>query len=129
MTSTIIRSLWFSLSVLLLMVLWEVLTFELPREPISIVWKERLFSHAVLVGLVAVGALIGGAIGFYFSPSGQVLSMWRLAALGVVFALVIFFAIVPLLQLGSEMAVFVGSVVVAAVIVQTVGRFLAQNHA
>lgn len=127
MSIALVRSLWFALAVLLIVTAWEVLTFELPREPISNTWSQRLLIHLLLVGAICGGALLGSFLSFHFLPVAGFLPTIRLVALGVTFALVTFFLIAPIAKLGGFVAAFVSSIVLAVVLVQTVGRLLAQN--
>lgn len=129
MTIPLIRSLWFGLAVLLIVATWEMLTFELPREPISDTWSQRLFVHVLLVGAISGGALLGGFLSFRFLPVTGLLPTIRLVALAATFALAIFFLVAPIAKLGGFVATFVSSTALAAVLVQTVGRLLAQNGA
>ena len=127
MAIALARSLWFALAVLLIVSAWEVLTFELPREPISNAWSQRLSIHLLLVAAISCGALLGSFLSFQFLPVAGLLPTIRLLALGATFALVTFFLIAPIAKLGGFIAAFVSSIVLAAVLVQTVGRLLAQN--
>ena len=121
------RSAWFSLSVLIVAVLWELLSFELPREPLSEAWKQRLAGHILLVAVVGLSSFSGALLGFYFFPEGHSIGAWRVVALGFTFVIVIFFAVVPLLSVGGVVATFVGLLLIAALLVQSGGRWLAQN--
>jgi hypothetical protein len=127
MAIALVRSLWFALAVLLIVAVWEVLTFELPREPISNAWSQRLFIHLLLAGAISGGALLGSFLSFHFLPVAGLLPTIRLLALGATFALVTFFLIAPIAKLGGFVIAFVSSTILAAVLVQTVGRLLAQN--
>src|SRR4051794_16455629 len=101
MTVALVRSLWFSLSVFVLVALWEVLTFQLPREPHIEVWKRQLAVHLLLVVAIALGALFGGLFGFYFLPTGHSFTLWRLATLGGLLAAVTFFTVAPFARVGG----------------------------
>ena|SRR5438128_1539417 len=123
------RSFWFALAAFVLVALWEVLTFELPREPQSEVWKQRLLLHAFLLVVLVFGSIIGALLGFSYFPSNRTLTPWRLVALGAIFAFVMFFAIAPLVLAGSFVAVFIGSLLLSAILVQVGGRILARSAA
>lgn len=129
MTLALTRSLLFSLATLVLMTGWEALTFEFPREPQTSVWNEGLILHATLVGVIALGAFTGGIVGFYFFPKGRSIKVKRLALLGAIFALIVFFGLGPIVMVGGVLAVFVASFVLAAILAQTVGRLFSQNGA
>ena len=129
MTIPLIRSLWFSLAVFLIVAGWEVLTFELPRESVSDTRSQRLVIHVLLVGAISGGALVGGFLSFRFLPVAGLLPTIRLVALAATFALATFFLIAPIAKFGGFVAAFASSTALAAVLVQTVGRLLAQNGA
>jgi hypothetical protein len=86
----LVRSLWFALLVLLIVAAWEVLTFELPREPMSSIWKQHLVVHLLLVIAIGGGALLGSFLSFYFFPVAGLFPIFRLAVMGGAFALVTF---------------------------------------
>jgi hypothetical protein len=125
----LIRSAWFTLAAIVLIVAWDLFTFELLREPQSEVWKHRLLMHVFLLLDVILGAIVGALLGFSYFPPHRTLTSWRLAALGAVFALVMFFALAPLAWSGSFVAVFVGSLLLAAILAQIGGRILATSAA
>src|SRR5688500_13452456 len=129
MRVALIRTLWFTLTAFVLIVLWEVLTFELPREPRSEVWNQWLLLHTMLVAVSVVGSLTGALLGFGWFPGNRSLPAWRVAALGAVFALVMFFALGPLIVAGGFVSVFVGALVLAAIVAQLGGRALAGDAA
>jgi len=125
----LIRSAWFTLAAIVLIAAWDLFTFELLRESGSEVWKHRLLMHVFLLLHVILGAIVGALLGFSYFPPNRTLTSWRLAALGGVFALVMFFAAAPLAWSGSFVAVFVGSLLLAAMLAQIGGRILATSAA
>ena len=49
MKVALVRALLFSATGLVVILIWEVFTFEIPREPISEVWMNRLWFHTFVV--------------------------------------------------------------------------------
>jgi hypothetical protein len=123
------RSLCFALAAFVLIALWEIVTFELPREPQSDAWKQRFLAHTFLVLVVALGSVVGALLGFSFFPTDRTLTLWRLAALGAIFAFVMFFSLAPLILAGNFVAVFIGASLFSAIVVQIGGRILAPSAA
>jgi hypothetical protein len=123
------RSACFALTAFVLIALWEALTFELPREPQSEVWKQRLLVHIFLIIVVALGSVVGALLGFSYFPANRTLTLWRLATLGAIFAVVMFFVLAPLVLARSFVAVFIGSLLLSAILVQIGGRALARSAA
>ena len=113
MRVSLARSALVSVTLLVLLLLWELLTFELPREQHMAVGKQNLAIHVVLLASLTVGSLVGAFLGFAFFPRGRALTHWRLAALGAMLFVLLFFAIAPLASVGGFVAAFVGALVLA----------------
>jgi len=126
-TTAISRSLWVFFSVLVPVVLWEMLTFEFPPQSDSVMWRERLNVHLMLAACITLGSLVGSFLAFWFFPPGRVLKVGRLFVLGGILVLILFFATVPLILFGGITAAFIGSMILALIVVQVAGRLLAQN--
>jgi hypothetical protein len=123
------RTFCFALAAFVFIALWEIVTTELPREPQSDAWKQRLLMHAFLILVVALGSVVGALLGFSFFPADRTLTLWRLAALGAIFAFVMFLSLAPLVLAGSFVAVFIGASLLSAIVVQIGGRILAPSAA
>jgi hypothetical protein len=79
--------------------------------------------------VVALGSVVGALLGFSFFPTDRTLTLWRLAALGAIFAFVMFFSLAPLILAGNFVAVFIGASLFSAIVVQVGGRILAPSAA
>lgn len=123
MRTALVRSSWFALAVLALLVAWGLAMLEMPQQPPSGDWKERVALHIILLVATVVGAFLGGLPAFRLMPARLVFSRRRLFVLGALFTLIAFFSTTLLLLLGENLVTFVfGMAVLAAVFVQTVGR-------
>lgn len=58
-----IRGLLFAIAALAVIAVWELLTLELPREPVSEIWKSRLFLHVGLALGITVSVFAGATAG------------------------------------------------------------------
>ena len=109
MRTALLRALVFSGAGLLVLVTFEVLTFELPPKGGSVLWEQRLSLHLGLTVVIAVVALLGSLIGFALPASGRRVSLKVAAALGVVFVALAAVVLLPVsiakgLILGSLLA-------------------------
>lgn len=124
------NSLWFSVTVLLLLAFGEFLTFQMPGSwPPDEAWSQLLMAHLMLVLIIAAGSLVGALLGFRFFPAGRHLTSLRLVILGGVFVCIAFFAIPPSLDTNVLLAAFLGACLLAVGVVQTAGRLLARKEA
>jgi hypothetical protein len=114
MRTALLRALVFSGAGLLVVVMFELLTFELPPKGGSAVSEQRLSLHVGLTVVIAVFALFGSLIGFSLPSSGRRVSLKVAAALGVVFVAVAAVVLVPIaisagLILGSLLALILAA--------------------
>ena len=109
MRTALLRAFVFSAAGLLVVAIYEALTFELPPKGGSAVWEQRLSLHIGLTVVVALVALFGSLTGFALSASGRRVSLKVAAALGILFTAVTALLLVPIaisagLILGSMLA-------------------------
>jgi hypothetical protein len=109
MRTALLRAFVFSGAGLLVVVIFEALTFELPPKDGSAVWEQRLSLHIGLTVVVAVVALFGSLVGFALPAAGRSVSLKVAAALGVLFVALAAVVLVPIsisagLTLGSMLA-------------------------
>jgi hypothetical protein len=129
MKLALLRALLFAATAVAVIVVWEVLTFELPREPVSEVWKQRAWLHALVVLGSAVATFVGAVAGFKMVPADRALTKWRVAVVGGLFALPAFSLLVLTAESASPVGGFVALAVVAAVVAFVGGRLLSRHAA
>jgi hypothetical protein len=128
MKLALLRALLFAATAVAIIVLWEVLTFELPPEPVSEVWKQRAWLHAFVVLGIAVATFVGAIVGFKMVPADRALTKWRVTVVGGLYALPAFSLLVIVAEATSPVGGFVALTVVAAV-VAFIGGLLLSRHA
>jgi hypothetical protein len=114
MRTALLRAFVFSGTGLLVVVMFEALTFELPPKDGSAVWEQRLSLHIGLTVVIAVVALFGSLVGFVLPASGRKVSLKVAAALGVLFVALAAVVLVPIsisagLILGSLLALILAA--------------------
>jgi hypothetical protein len=123
------RALLFAAAAVAVVLVWEVLTFELPREPISEVWTQRAWLHAFVVIGIAIATFAGSVAGFRMVPANRVLKKRRIALFGAVFALPAFSLLVIAMDATGPVGGFISLVVVAAVAAYVGGRLVSRHAA
>jgi len=126
MRTALTRALVFSAAGLLVVVVFETLTFELPPKGGSAAWEQRLSLHIGVAVVIAVVALFGSLIGFALPASGRTVSLKVAAGMGVLFVALTAVLLVPIsisagLILGSLLA-FVLAVAIAWGCTRVVGK-------
>jgi len=129
MKLALVRALVFAIAGFGVIALWEVLTFELPREPVSEVWESRLWLHVALAASIAVATFAGAIAGFRLLPRRRRLSHKRIAVLGALFGLPAFGLLVFGFGLAGRFGAFVVLVVVSAMAAYVGGWLLSQHAA
>ena len=129
MKPALLRGLLFAIAGLGAIAVWEVLTFELPREPVSEVWKSRLFLHVALALGITVSVFAGATAGFRLLPSSRRLSSTRVAVFGAIFGLPAFSLLVFAFGVAGVIGAFVVLVVASAAAAFVGGRLLSQHAA
>jgi len=126
MKTALTRALFPALSLLTLMVAFEVLSVVL-REPDPNPWRRTLIELGSALGVSAIG-FVGAAAGFLFLPAHRVLTRPRLVTISAVFALPAFLGLVPTFYvLGS-----IGTVVALAafaIVVSLAGGYVVSRNA
>jgi hypothetical protein len=74
---------------------FELLTFELPRTPLSSEWKNRAVLHIAFLLCVFGTAFVGSIIGFWLIPANRALRRRSVITLGGVFALIAYLGLAP----------------------------------
>ena len=128
MKTAFLRALVFALTGLGVIALWEILTFELPREPVSEEWLSRLWLHAAVALGITVATFAGAVAGFKLVPRGRVLSTKRVALFGAVFGLPAFSMLAFAIGVAGVVGGFTALVVVS-VLAALVGGHLLSRHA
>ena len=129
----------FAITGLALLSAFEALTFELPREPMSDLWRDRALAHgAIVVGLTVV-AFFGSAFGFRLLPATRILRKRAILAIGAIFAFAAFTLLAPAVESFAPLAPTVNfggvliaipmSLLLAAVVAFVGGRVLSRNAA
>ena len=129
MKIALLRGLLFAIAGLGVIVVWEVLTFELPREPMSDVWKNRLLLHVALALGIAVSIFAGATAGFRLLPDGRALSKKRIALFGATFGLPAFSLLVFALGVAGVVGAFTILVAASAAASFVGGRLLSRHAA
>jgi hypothetical protein len=119
----------FSATGLAVILIWEVFTFELPREPISQVWTNRLWLHTVVVLGIAIATFVGALAGFKLLSPGRILPKKRIAIFGAIFALPGFSLLVFTMGIAGPVIGFIALVVVTAAASFAGGRLLSRHAA
>lgn len=127
MKIAMLRGLQFALAAFVLLILWQVLTTELPRTPISESWKRSVLAESMFVALTSASMFVGGAIGFRLLPQSRVLSRLRVIVIGVVFALLAEELLYFALQAGGLVIGIVAAVIGSALAVLGGGYVLSRN--
>ena len=129
MKAAFLRALVFALTGLGVIAVWEVLTFELPREPVSDEWLNRLWLHVAVALGIAVSTFAGAIAGFRLVPRGRILSNKRVALFGAVFGLPAFSMLVFAVGVAGVVGAFIALVVVSALPAFVGGRLLSRHAA
>ncbi len=85
MRTALFRAFLFSVTVLVVVLTYEVLVFELPPRGGSIYWEQRLSLHVALTAVLVATGFIGSVVGFSRSRRGYELKATYVAALAVLF--------------------------------------------
>lgn len=129
MKAALVRALLFAASAVAVVFIWELFTFELPREPVAEAWRQRAWLHAFVVLGIAVATFAGAAAGFRMLPANRMLKKRRIAAFGALFALPAFSLLVMAMEATGPVGGFVALVVVAAAAAYIGGRLLSRHAA
>lgn len=129
MKLALLRGLLFAIASLGVIAIWEVLTFELPREPVSEAWKSRLLLHIALALGITVSVFAGATAGFRLIPSTRRLSNMRVAVFGAIFGLPAFSLLVFAFGVAGVVGAFVVLVGASAAAAFIGGRLLSQHAA
>jgi hypothetical protein len=125
----LLRALLFAATAVAVVLLWEVFTFELPKEPMSEVWRQRAWLHVIVVLGIAIATFAGAIAGFKLVPANRVLPKTRIAIFGAIFALPAFSLLAFAMEAAGPIGGFVALVVVAAVAAFVGGRLLSRHAA
>jgi len=128
MKAIVKQTLWFTLAALLLDLALEAITMELPFSRDLRAWKQKLVVHLLIVMAVSICALVGGSIGFYFLPKNREFNVRQLFWIGASFVAVAFVTS-DLLAGGGLAGLLLGLTVIALIVVQSVGRWIARRGA
>ena len=96
MRTALPRALVFCLAGLLVVVAFEVLTFELPPKGGSVEWEQRLSLHVGLAVVIGFVALLGSLVGFSLPSAGLQLPLKAAAVLGLLFVVLAAVVVVPM---------------------------------
>lgn len=124
MSRVLSQSAVFALSAAAILLLWTLLTFELPRPPVTADWTARALAQAALLGAVVCAAFAGSAAGFRLRAPLGTLRRKSAVALGFIFAILAFVALPWLLLPGGFVTPVVGAGVIAALVAYVGGRAL-----
>ncbi len=129
MKTASLRALVFALTGLGVIALWEFLTFELPRAPVSEEWLSRLWLHVTVALGITIATFAGAIAGFKLVPRGRVLSTKRVALFGAVFGLPAFSMLVFAIEAAGLVGGFTVLVAVSALAALVGGRLLSRHAA
>jgi hypothetical protein len=121
MGTALLRALVFAVSAALILVLWELSTFDLPRLPVSVEWKARASAQLVLLAAVVAAGFAGSAVGFALLPAGTALRRKAAVALGFVFAVLVF-VVLPFATAAGLAATSGATLLLAACVAYVGGR-------
>lgn len=129
MKTSLTRSGWFVSSVLVLLLLWEILSFQLPRTGDREQWNQLAALHALLLGVTVVAAFLGSLFGFWFLDGQLSIKPWRLLGLGAAFTVAWFFVAPALIGVGAFMGAAIGALLLSAVLAYIGGRIVGRRAA
>ncbi len=95
MRTALFQALVFAATGLLIVIAFEVLTFEMPPKGGSAIWEQRLSLHIALVAVLAFVALIGSFAGFLLPSAGRRSSLKVAAVGGAIYVLLAALIAVP----------------------------------
>jgi hypothetical protein len=128
MSETASRTLRFALSVLLVDIVREALTFEMPFSHDLAIWTRKIMWQLAEVLAVCVCAWVGAYLAFRLFPKNLKLTPRQFLWMAVAFVLVAYFALGWLANPSLILFCLI-LVVVAFATVQSLGRWIASRNA
>jgi hypothetical protein len=119
---------WFVLTVLLLGLIVEALTMQLPLAPGPSHLGQQIFESFVMAALESLCALVGGSIAFRLYPRTRQLGIRQLFCCGLAFIVTAYAAATFLAPAGLA-GVFLALLLIAFFVITAAGRWMAPRSA
>jgi hypothetical protein len=128
MSDTARKTLRFALSVLLVDILLEAITFDMPFSHDTTIWMRKIMWQLAEVLAVCVCAWVGAYLGFRLFPKNAHIQLREFLWMACAFVLVTYFALSWIAN--SSLILFcLIPIVLAFATVQSLGRWIASRNA